>query len=222
MLRFQSHYDEEKERPDDANDFIVLRTESASDDEGQMSTILDPSLPGNEIADQFPEEFVGEDTLRDDGVGEPDDISYSECCSDPGGDHSFRSWKRSLRSTHPRKSINRQIDKPMPIPIPIPFIILVPWPARAKPVVFFIPPEIFPVCTTQLESREPPIVSLHMESFRKRPKAYRKRTAVACFAIAIRLPLHINETHRFVWSVLFEGGISDRSRGSAHGTILGY
>jgi hypothetical protein len=102
------------------------------------------------------------------------------------------------------------------------FIIPIPQSAQAKPAVFFIPPEIFLVCAPQLESCELPTVSLHVESFRKKPKAYGKQTAVACFPVPIPIPLHIDDIYCFVWSVLFEGGVSNMSEGSAHETTLAF
>jgi hypothetical protein len=67
-LRFQSHYGEEEENPDDGNDIVVPRTESTSDEEGEISSILDPSLSGDEITDQLSKEVFADDSLQDDGV----------------------------------------------------------------------------------------------------------------------------------------------------------
>jgi hypothetical protein len=62
-----------------------------------------------------------------------------------------------------------------------------------------------PFCVPQLESREPPTISFHVENFRIMPNPYRKRTVVARSADLIWLPLHIDDTPHFVWSVLVEG-----------------
>jgi hypothetical protein len=128
MLRFQSRYGEEEERPDDGIDLTVLRTKSTSDNEKQVSTILGPSLPGDAIAGQLAKEFVAEDPLWDGGVGECDDICYSECFPNPGDNDLFRS--RNLEAITQVDS-SSQIDELMSTLIP--FIVPIPKPARVKP-----------------------------------------------------------------------------------------
>jgi hypothetical protein len=66
---------------------------------------MDSIFLGDEIVDQLAEEFAAEETLQDDGVGERNDMSYSERLPDPVMSIDPEDWmgKRSLWSAHLRK-----------------------------------------------------------------------------------------------------------------------